>query len=240
MTGRRGWLAFATSLTLLIACGTGEEGYRWQLPANYPNPVVPADNPMSPQKVELGRWLFYDRRLSRTGDFSCSSCHQQALSFTDGLPVSVGATGERHPRGAMSLLNVAYASRLTWANPLLERLEFQALTPLFGEAPVEMGMAGREEDIVRLLRSDPRYGEGFPSVFAADEDPFSVLNAVRSIASFVRSIVSFDSPYDRYLSGDAEAMTASQQRGMELFFSERLECFHCHGGITFHRQHHAR
>lgn len=207
--------------------------YAWDLPEGYPAPAVPADNPMSDVKVALGRWLFYDQRLSVNETLSCASCHQQSLSFTDGLAVSVGATGESHPRSAMSLLNVAYASRLTWANHLLDRLEFQALTPLFGERPVEMGMAGQEAAIIELLRSDERYAALFPVAFPRDEDPYSVLNVVRAIGSFVRSIVSFDSAYDRYIGGDQSAMSAAELRGMELFFSERIECFHCHGGFNF-------
>ena len=215
------------------ACTGDDRPYRWQLPDAYPAPVVPADNPMTTAKVELGRWLFYDQRLSITGDFACASCHKQTLSFTDGRPVAIGATGEPHPRSAMSLLNVAYASRLTWANPLLNQLEFQALTPLFGESPIEMGMAGRETDIVALIRDDERYADAFRTAFPTDEDPYSVLNTARAIASFVRSIVSFDTPYDRYLGGDDSALSASQLRGMALFFSERFECFHCHGGVHF-------
>jgi cytochrome c peroxidase len=112
-------------------------------------------------------------------------------------------------------------------------LEDQALTPLFGETPIEMGMAGLEDRISALLREDPRYKRLFPEAFPGDEDPYSILNTVRSIASFVRTIVSFDAPYDRYLRGDADALSNSQVRGMELFFSERLECFHCHGGFNF-------
>lgn len=226
-------LAAAAASAVLSGCAEPDGSYRWNLPEGYPPPVVPADNPMSAAKVELGRRLFYDGRLSVTGDFACASCHRQALSFTDGRDTAIGATGQRHPRGSMSLLNVAYASRLTWANPLLSRLEFQALTPLFGESPIEMGMAGREREIVELLRNDENYREAFPAAFPGDSDPYSVLNAVRAIASFVRSIVSYDAPYDRYLAGDEGALSPSQVRGMELFFSERLECFHCHGGINF-------
>lgn len=232
----KGSVAAAAALVLLLGLAlkdSGDDRYRWRLPDGYPEPLVPADNPMSKVKVELGRWLFYDTRLSITNDFSCADCHRQLLSFTDGLPVSVGATGERHPRSAMSLLNVAYASRLTWANHLLDRLEFQALIPLFGEEPVEMGMAGREADVVLLLREDERYAELFPRAFPTDADPYSVLNVIRAIGSFVRSIVSFDSAYDRYVGGDAAAMSDSELRGMNLFFSERIECFHCHGGFNF-------
>lgn len=226
-------LAVAGGLAVLSVRLYSSPEFSWNLPDNYPRPAVPADNPLTPVKVELGRWLFYDTRLSLTGTFSCASCHQQARAFTDGLPKSVGATGEPHPRAAMSLVNAGYASRLTWANHLLDRLEIQALTPMFGENPVEMGMAGRESEIVEMLKGDIRYRTMFAEAFPTDSDPYSILNLVRAIASFVRSIVSFDSPYDRFVGGDSAAMNAAQIRGMNLFFSERLECFHCHGGFNF-------
>ncbi|MBT8098364.1 MAG: di-heme enzyme, partial [Gammaproteobacteria bacterium] len=209
------------------------DDYRWSLPSDLPRPEVPADNPMSRAKVELGRWLFYDRRLSVNGTMSCATCHRQELAFTDARPVSVGATGELHPRSSMSLVNTAFASRLTWANPMLERLEDQALTPMFGDDPIEMGMAGKESDIVDLLRTENNYSRLLKKSFPDDADPHSVLNAVRAIAAFVRSIVSFNSPYDRYLAGDDSELSDSEKRGMDLFFSERLECFHCHGGFNF-------
>lgn len=225
---------FAVSIVVVILfLRTDSDAFEWGLPPNYPAPVVPADNPMDSRKVALGRRLFYDTRLSLNGTTACATCHVQALAFTDGRPRSVGATGERHPRSAMSLVNAGYASRLTWANHLIDKLEDQALTPIFGDDPVEMGMAGRDEDIVALLRSEPFYLANLRLAFPADSDPASVLNAVRAIAAFVRSIISFDSPYDRFLRGDATAMSASAQRGMALFFSERLECFHCHGGFNF-------
>ena len=219
-------------LAVFLLSSSGQE-YRWNIPEDIPSPLVPADNPMSDVKVELGRWLFYDVRLSVNGTMSCSNCHFQRIAFTDARARALGATGESHPRGSMSLVNTAYNARLTWANHLLDRLEVQALTPMFGENPVEMGMAGREAEIVELLRTDSRYREYFPEVFSMDEDPFSVLNTVRAIASFVRSIVSFDSPYDRFLQGDRAALTESEIRGMTLFFSEQTECFHCHGGFNF-------
>jgi cytochrome c peroxidase len=207
--------------------------FDWHLPDEYPEPQVPDDNPMRPAKVELGRWLFYDTRLSGNNTMSCGTCHLQALAFTDGKSNSIGSTGLRHPRSSMSLVNTAYASRLTWANPLLDRLEDQALTPLLGDNPVEMGMAGRDTEIGALLESDPNYQKLANSAFPDDQNPYSILNAVRSIAAFVRSIVSFDSPYDQYLAGDAAALSPGAERGLELFFSERLECFHCHGGFNF-------
>jgi len=219
---------------LLVLWWTQKDSlWDWQLPADIPPPSVPADNPMNAAKVELGRNLFYDTRLSGNGTMSCASCHIQALAFTDGKPQSIGSTDDVHPRSSMSLVNVAYASRLTWGNPLLDRLEDQALTPLFGDNPVEMGLGGQEERFSGLLRSEDRYSRLVREAFPNDEDPHSLLNGIRAISAFVRTIIGFDSPYDRYLGGDAAAISAAAERGMELFFSERLECFHCHGGFNF-------
>lgn len=224
------------ALLLAVAAATWfleRAPYSWNIPAEFPVPAVPADNPMSGVKAELGRRLFYDRRLSVSGNMSCASCHSQALAFTDGLRQSIGATGELHPRNAMSLVNSAYASRLTWANNLISRIEDQMLTPLFGENPVEMGLAGREKQLVAMLKADTEYRRLFAQSFPSDSEPESTINLVRAIATFVRTIVSFDSPYDNYLRGNMTAMSEAAIRGMDLFFSERLECFHCHGGFNF-------
>lgn len=230
-------------LSLAIVCVTigvlllwwwpKETSYDWQLPGEIPPPLVPFDNPMSDAKVELGRWLFYDVRLSGNGTMACATCHIQALAFTDGKSRSVGSTGEVHPRSSMSLVNTAYASRLTWANHLLDKLEDQALMPLLGDRPVEMGLGGHEDRLVTLLRSEERYSELLREAFPSDAEPHSLLNTVRALAAFVRTIISYDSPYDRYLAGDATAISEAASRGMDLFFSERLECFHCHGGFNF-------
>ena len=209
--------------------------YEWKdLPEWAPKPMVPAENPMTDAKVELGRHLFYEQRLSVTGDYACATCHKQALAFTDGKPVSVGATGERHPRAAMSLTNVAYASVLTWANPLTTDLEEQLLVPMFGEEPVEMGLAGLEGQILQMLEDDLDYRQRFRAAFPDEIDPVSVANIAKAIASFERSLVSFNSPYDRYrYGGEPNAISAAAKRGERLFNSERLECFHCHGGLNF-------
>jgi len=210
-----------------------DRSYSWGIDGSLPPPAVPVDNPMTDDKVELGRRLFYDTRLSVNNTMSCATCHLQALAFTDGRARAVGATGQFHPRGAMTLVNVAYASRLTWANPLLDRLEDQALTPLFGDQPVEMGMSGRDQEIVEMLRGDALYAELVSRAFPQEQDPYSIVSVVRAMAAFVRSIISFTSPYDGYLRGDNDAISESAVRGMDLFFSERLECFHCHGGFNF-------
>jgi cytochrome c peroxidase len=208
--------------------------YAWNIPAGLPKPVVPADNPMTLAKVELGRHLFYEKRLSITGEFSCASCHDQQRAFTDGKPVAIGATGAQHPRNAMSLTNIAYNPVLTWANPLMTSLETQALVPMFGEHPIEMGMAGKEEQILEFLRQDTTYRNLFQAAFGKGNSAITLSNLTKALASFERSLISFNSPYDRYrYGGDRTAISASAQRGERLFNSERMECFHCHGGFNF-------
>lgn len=214
--------------------GGGDTGaYDWGLPPGFPVPRVPEDNPMSAVKVELGRRLFYDKRLSGNGTYSCASCHRQELAFTDGLPAAEGSTGEMHTRGSMSLANVAYLTALTWGNPLIDTLEEQALGPMFGEMPVELGLAGLEDELLERLRAEPLYQKLFPEAFPEDAEPIRLANITKAIAAFERSLLSYRSPYDRYTYfGDPSGMSAAALRGRDLFFSERLECFHCHGGFN--------
>jgi cytochrome c peroxidase len=234
--------ALALALLFLLAIGLGRvlaaslspPSYQWNLPDQLPKPVVPADNPMTAEKVELGRHLFYEKRLSITGKHSCASCHEQKRAFTDGKPLGIGATGEAHPRNSMSLTNIAYNSVFTWANPLMKRLETQALVPMFGEHPVELGMVGKENEILALLRQDPTYQKLFAAAFGTGEKAINLNNLTKALASFERSLISFNSPYDRYrFGGDRTAISASAKRGEALFHSERMECFHCHGGFNF-------
>jgi len=229
----RPWLALLCAAALL-ACGEKPAPFEWNLPSGFPTPTVPADNPMSREKVELGRHLFYDRRLSGNETTSCGTCHLQALAFTEGRAHALGSTGELHRRSSMSLVNVAYLPSLTWANPLITRLEQQALLPMFGEEPVELGLAGKEQELLQRLRADATYQKLFPAAFPEDKEPFSLTSITRALASFQRSLISGRSAYDRYASGeDPGALSSSAKRGMALFFSEKTECFHCHGGFNF-------
>lgn len=216
----------------LLAPGQAPD-YQWNLPKGFPVPKVPADNPMSAVKVELGRYLFYDKRMSVNGTQACASCHKQELAFTDGQAVGIGATGQHHSRSAMSLVNVAYSTTLTWSNPELKSLEKQALVPMFGEHPVELGL--REGDkFLPTLRSDTTYAALFPKAFPADSDPYTIDNVTKAIASFERSIISARSPYDRYhYDRDDNAVSESARHGEVLFFSQHISCFRCHGGFNF-------
>jgi len=190
---------------------------------------------MSAVKVRLGRFLFYDKRLSVNGTQSCATCHKQELAFTDGRAFGLGATGQSHSRSAMSLVNVAYSAVLTWSNPNLRSLEEQALTPMFGEHPVELGMHGRESELLARLRQTPVYGELFPLAFPAVRDPFTIANITKALAAFERSIISARSPYDRYhTGGEPAAVSDAVKRGEAVFFTDyEGSCFRCHGGFNF-------
>jgi cytochrome c peroxidase len=189
---------------------------------------------MSAAKVDLGRYLFYDKRLSFNQKQSCASCHQQARAFTDGRARAVGSTGEIHPRSSMTLLNVAYLPAFTWANPTLTQLEAQALVPMFGDNPVELGMKGREDLLLARVKKVSEYQRLFPAAFPQARDPFTVTHLVQAISSFQRTILSGDSPYDRYYRGaDPDAISPAAKHGAELFVSEKFQCFHCHGGLNF-------
>ncbi len=207
------------------------------LPRGFPCPKLPDDNPLTVEKIALGRFLFYDTHMSGTGldggpGQACASCHQQAKAFTDGLPQAIGSTGETHPRNSMSLTNVVYSSTLTWANPEEFAFEHQALTPMFGEDPVELGLSGRDDDLAAYFRSQPRYQRLFAEAYPDRADPLSSADIrytiTRAIASFERTLISGNSARDRLDYSDAA------RRGDELFNKdETKECFHCHGGFNF-------
>lgn len=223
------------ALAGMIVTGLFGADFHWNLPAGFPQPAVPSGNPMSVAKAELGRHLFYDKRMSVNGKESCASCHRQELAFTDGRARAEGTTGQLHPRSSMSLVNVAYAPSLTWANPALDSLEEQALTPMLGEEPIELGLKGHEQEFLNTLRRDPLYQSLFPAAFPEGGDVYTLPNVTKSIAAFERTIISMRSPYDRYRwGGEPSAISDSAKRGELIFMSsERGGCFQCHGGWNF-------
>lgn len=211
-----------------------DEPFDLGIPAAFPLPPDLEAQPITQPRVALGRHLFYDTRLSGNETQSCSSCHLQNLAFTDGLARAVGSTGELHFRSSMSLTNVGYVTALTWASRIAGPLNQQALVPLFGEDPVELGLAGREAELLDRLRAEPRYQALFPRAFPDDADPFTIANLTLALAAFQRTLISHRSDYDRYVYyGERDALDAQELAGLELFNSERVECFHCHGGFNF-------
>ncbi|MFC4788455.1 MULTISPECIES: MbnH family di-heme enzyme [Giesbergeria] len=244
------WLAGSLLLGVVVLAGCGGgggvsiddtvqpsgDGWQWTLPAYFPVPKVPETNPMSEAKVDLGRHLFYDRRLSGNGTQSCASCHHQDKAFTDGLAQAVGSTGVVHPRGAQGLANVVYNATLTWANPSLVTLEKQMEVPLFGDDPVEMGVNDHNRaEVLERLRAEPVYAPKFAAAFPGVVTPIDWGHVIQAIASFQRSLLSGHSRYDQYLQGKVQ-LSVPETRGMALFFGEKAECFHCHGSFNFNDQ----
>jgi cytochrome c peroxidase len=225
-----GWLCVLAS----VAATPHAKG-PWDLPPGVPAPHVPDPASLTPERIALGRHLFFDTRLSGNGTQSCGTCHRREFAFTDTRPRAIGATGAVHSRGSMSLVNVAYRDVLTWADPSMTSLERQALVPMFGEHPIELGLKGHEAAVFRRLADDVIYLRLFGDAFPGDSDPIRTDTIVSALAAFQRSIVSFRSPYDRArYGGDASAMPPAARRGEALFFSrEKAGCFQCHGGLNF-------
>jgi len=213
--------------------GEGDTPFVWPIPAWMAPPPVPEYNPMTSAKVELGRRLFYDSRLSRDGTVACASCHEQARAFTDGRALAVGINETVGIRNAPSVANVGYYPQLTWGNPHMTSLEFQALIPMFGDNPDEMGSNGREAEIFARLAADPWYAEAFPAAFP-ERPKVDLFTVTRALGAFQRTLISLDSPYDRFKYwGEEDALSDAAKRGEQLFFDHRFECYHCHVGVLF-------
>jgi cytochrome c peroxidase len=205
--------------------------YDWRLPVGFPAPLVPLDNPMSDEKVALGKSLFFDTNLSFNRTMSCASCHQPEAAFAENKAVAIGATGQTHRRNTQALVNVAYNGHLTWAHSGLEQIEQQILIPMFSEDPIELGITGHEQQVLQRFSTET-YQQLFAQAFDHDQPTFD--HIVKALASYVRSLTSFDSAFDRYAYQNQDsAMSEAAIRGMDLFFSEKFECFHCHGGFNF-------
>jgi cytochrome c peroxidase len=228
------------ALALLLAGCPSEperpapEPWVWALPPGFPEPLVPEDDAMTVEKVALGEALFHDPRLSWNESLACATCHPSDKAFVDGHVRPRGSEGTELPRNAMGLLNAAWLVPYTWANPELTTLEEQALVPLFGDFPLELGLQRDTEGILDRFRDDPELADAFEAAYPEAEEPVTVEAVVQAIASYERTLVSGGSAYDRYAyEADDAAMSEAAKRGMELFFSERAECYHCHGGFLF-------
>jgi cytochrome c peroxidase len=227
------WRACVAVVAAVLAPLACADTYEWRLPRGFPEPAVPADNPMSVAKVALGMRLFSDPRLSASGRHSCESCHSPGLAFTDGLARSRGVQGETLPLNAPTLLNAAYNPSLGWNDPAVRTLEQQMMGPLFNEHPRELGLKGYEAAAEVQLADDPAMVSAFTAAFPGEERPVTLDNAVRAIAAYERTLISASSPFDRYVfGGEHGALTDAQKLGMEIF-SGRAGCAACHGGINF-------
>ena len=211
--------------------GGGPTPYKLVYPAYFGSRVIlRGDNPLTEEGVRLGRYLFYDKRLSRNGTVSCASCHKQSLAFTDGRRFSVGFDGALTRRSSMSLANLLWVQHFFW-DGRASSLEAQAMGPLTDAH--EMGQS--MDSLVKKLSAVGMYGPLFAAAFgsrAITQD-----GIVRALAQFERTLVSADAPYDRYIRG-GYTMSPAEMRGLRLFFG-RAVCGNCHGGPkTFDETYH--
>ena len=179
---------------------------------------VPLDNPMFPEKIELGRKLFFDTRLSSDGTVSCATCHDPSKAFTDQLPLSNGVDGKKSMRNAISLLNVGSMKTLMF-DAHIESLEIQALVPIRDETEMNSSIP----ELINRLKAIPEYQNAARSIFKRDFDPWVL---TRSLAAFQRSLVSDNAKFDQWKRGEV-TLTAAELNGWKLF-SEKLYCTQCH------------
>ncbi len=194
-------------------------------PPGFPPIPWPEDNPYSPARAELGRVLFFDGRLSANGIVSCAFCHEPAHAFAASTPFSRGVDGKLGVRHAQTIINRAWGKSQFW-DGRSPTLEAQMVFPITN--PDEMGMT--TEGVVQKIRNIKGYAPLFAAAFGDNSITYDRIT--KAIATFERTIVSGNSPYDRYLAGDKTALTKQQQDGLD-FFNKKGECAECHRGPNF-------
>ncbi|NGZ02136.1 MAG: cytochrome-c peroxidase [Nitrospira sp. WS238] len=218
---------FILGTAAAIPAGAGEPV---QLPTiqglEDPNTFVPEDNPLTKEKVELGRLLFFDKRLSKNDTIACASCHMAKKGFTDGMPVSTGIKGLKGGRSAPVSFNRVYSKAQFW-DGRAATLEDQSIGPFIN--PVEHGFANHDE-MVAKMKKIPGYRKLFKDVFGRE---IEIGDVGRAIASFQRTVLSGNSAVDKFdIGGDETALSDSAKRGLELFRG-KARCTRCHSGFNF-------
>jgi cytochrome c peroxidase len=208
----------------LLSVFSAASAYAWEiLPAS---PPIPVDNPMTPTKIELGKKLYFDPRLSKTGQVSCNSCHDVSGSGSDPKSVSTGINGLQGGRHSPTVWNAAFWNVQFW-DGRAKTLEDQAKGPMVN--PVEMGMENHDA-VVGVISKIDGYQKDFKSVFGG-EKPITIENVAKAIACYERTLITPDSPFDLYLKGNKKALTPAAKRGMEL--TKSVGCIACHSGPHF-------
>ncbi len=185
---------------------------------------VPKDNPLTLEKAKLGKQLFEDKRFSADGAISCAHCHKPELAFSDGLPVSEGIGGQKGTRNAPTVINAAYYKTQFW-DGRRPSLEAQSKDPFIN--PIEHGLKSHDP-IVQIVRTDPDYRKQFRQSFGLEPDRITMDHVAQAIASFERTLVAGNSPFDRYqYGGDKTALSASAIRGLAVF-RDKGRCVSCH------------
>ncbi len=210
-------------LAMAMLCG-GVMGSVSAAPLGLPPVPIPADNPQTPAKIKLGDTLFHDARLSADGKVSCSTCHQESKGFTDHKRVSEGFNKLTGTRNAPTVINSAYMKTL-FLDGREPDLEGQSTQPPVN--PVEGGLPDHNAEL-KIIRADPDYARAFKAVFGVDRQHITMKEVSWAIASFERTVIAGDSPFDRYYyGGEKNALNASQTRGLKVFL-EQGRCVSCH------------
>lgn len=183
----------------------------------------------STRLISLGRYLFYDNRLSYNFTKSCASCHDQRFAFTDGYRKSIGIYGDNVRHNSLPLFNLESNLSFNWNEPQINKIEDQIVIPLFNDTPHELGLKNHEKEIVQRLVADSLYLELFKAAFPSENNPINFKNIISSLGSFCLSIKSYNSDYDR------DILSPSAKRGKELFNSKKYNCINCHSGPNFNQ-----
>ncbi len=189
---------------------------------------IPEDNPLTPEKVGLGRKLFNERLLSRDKSIACATCHDPRRAFTDARPVAVGVLGRKGTRRVPALINRGYGAAFFWDGRALS-LEEQVVQPIQNPRELDMSL----EEVVARLKDKQEYRREFRAAFDADVD---ATDLARALASYVRTILSGDSPFDRYMNGERDALSAEAKQGLAIFRGKG-NCTACHIGPNFSDEH---
>ncbi|MFA5584683.1 MAG: cytochrome-c peroxidase [Bacteriovoracaceae bacterium] len=210
-------------LTLILVSGFNAHAQFKALPDS---PEIPKDNPQTPEKIELGKMLYFDPRLSLDGTISCNTCHNVMADGADMRSFGAGVQGKRGGRSSPTVWNSAFLTVQFWDGRAVS-LEEQALGPITN--PVEMAMPSHKP-VVERIQNIPGYVDAFRKVFPKDKK-ITIENVAKAIASYERTLITPNSPFDKYMKGDKKAMTKQQIRGMKLV--EEIGCMSCHNGVNF-------
>jgi len=226
-TGFRYILITVSAAVLFFSCSHQGEDYTLSVPPTFDSlPSIPIYNPLTEEKVELGRMLFNDKRLSADGMISCASCHLKEHAYSDTVAVSTGIHGKKDDRNAYGLLNVAYQKSLFMEGGV-PNLELQALAPFLNENEMGFELKGA----VKRVGEVEVYKQLSQAAFGTDSIDARIL--AFSLAAFQRTLLSTGSRYDDFLQGDTAILSLTERTGMDLFFSSKTQCSTCHSGFLF-------
>ncbi len=226
MKGMNGFVSLATAgvvaALLTTAANAKEDLSKWLRPDAVP---APKDNQITPERIELGKFLYFDTRLSRDNTVSCATCHNPSLGWSDGQPKAIGIEGRQGPRNSPTVINTAYQRHQFW-DGRAKSLEEQALGPIQADVEMDMDL----DKLVERLNGIKGYRELFEKAYPGEGITKDTI--AKAIATFERTVVSTEAPFDKYIKGDENAINANAKKGFALF-TGKGKCNNCHDGFNF-------